>query len=706
MKRILLLLVTVVTAMGATAQRTLADAEHRRSASEEIKENRWLAGSNYLDYDRAYGEGNDRLTPAPKGYEPYYLTHYGRHGARWLLGDRDYMPAIDPLRKAKADGKITAIGLETLDKLERFFPTSKGRMGDLTTVGERQHHGIGKRMAEHFPEIFKTKGVKIDARSTVVQRCILSMIAECEELMAANPTARIHNDVSESLQYYLNQNWRGLVRYSSRTRGAAVDPFRQKLTHPERICEVMFTDQEWVRKNINAGQFMRHLFDVAMNMQSHDGELDRRLHVSNDTGSGADLINLFTDEELYDQWRIRNVDWYTGYGAAPVTGSVMQFSQFNLLKNIIETADTVTQPQATLRFGHEVCVMPLACLLELGNCGAAVENLDSLDAYWRNYDIFPMGCNVQLIFYRPKKGKQGDILVKALLNEKEMSLPVATDQHPYYRWADLREYYVKKLKDFEALEKESTMRQPLTVRGSVGKLRGDVQGVPIDSMNRKVPVVVIMHGFTGNRKETLLTNLADELEKQNVATVRFDFNGHGESEGDFSNMTIRNEIEDAKIVIRQLRKRPWVGPISVVGHSQGGVIATMVAGEMGTDTIASALLYAPAANIPYESKEGMMLGAKFDAKKVPEYVNVWGRKVGRDYILIAQNLPLNATAASYRGPVCILHGTGDTAVPHRFGEELKKQFPNSEIHLYEGENHGFGKARKKAVDEGVEFLLK
>ena len=76
MKRILLLLVTVVTAMGTTAQRTLAEAEHRRSASEEIKENRWLAGSNYLDYDRAYGEGNDRLTPAPKGYEPYYLTQY------------------------------------------------------------------------------------------------------------------------------------------------------------------------------------------------------------------------------------------------------------------------------------------------------------------------------------------------------------------------------------------------------------------------------------------------------------------------------------------------------------------------------------------------------------------------------------------------------------------------------------------------------
>ena len=156
----------------------------------------------------------------------------------------------------------------------------------------------------------------------------------------------------------------------------------------------------------------------------------------------------------------------------------MPFSQRNLLRNIIETADTVTQTQATLRFGHEVCVMPLACLLELGNCAVQVENLDELDQYWQNYKIFPMGCNIQLIFYRPKKAAikreksklagssereqarpevkgSGDILVKALLNEREVTLPVSTDQHPYYKWADLRQYYLDKLAKFDKLNEES-----------------------------------------------------------------------------------------------------------------------------------------------------------------------------------------------------------------------------------------------------------
>jgi len=107
-----------------------------------------------------------------------------------------------------------------------------------------------------------------------------------------------------------------------------------------------------------------------------------------------------------------------------------------------------------LRFGHEVCVLPLACLFELGASGARIEDLEHLDDTWRNYDIFPMGCNIQLIFYRPKKGKQGDILVKGLLNEREQTLPVPTDNYPYYRWADLREYYMKKLADFEQQMKD------------------------------------------------------------------------------------------------------------------------------------------------------------------------------------------------------------------------------------------------------------
>ena len=425
MKKFLFTLAAVMMAVAVNAQ----------TAREEIKANKYLSGSQYLDYNRRLPDKT--LTPAPKGYEPYYMSHYGRHGSRWLISDNSYTGPRDILRDAKDQGKLTVLGEEVLKKIEAFEPTSVKRLGDLSTVGERQHHGIGKRMAENFPEIFKTKNVPIDARSTVVNRCILSMIAECEELAAANPTARFHNDVSESLQYYLNQPWDGLVKETGNDGKLRRENFRDKYTHPERLMKALFNDQQYVFNNLRASSFMRSLFEIATNMQSHDTDIE--------------LFSIFTDEEIYDLWKQNNIGWYIAYGPAPLTKGIMPFSQRNLLKNIIETADTVTQTQATLRFGHEVCVMPLACLLELDNCAVQVENLDELDQYWQNYKIFPMGCNIQLIFYRPKKGKDSDILIKALLNEREAKLPIATDQYPYYKWSDLRQYYLDKLAKFDEM---------------------------------------------------------------------------------------------------------------------------------------------------------------------------------------------------------------------------------------------------------------
>ena len=218
--------------LGATAQ----------TAREEIKENIYLSGSNYLDYDHQLT--TTPLTPAPKGYEPFYMSHYGRHGSRWLIGEGEYTNPLNTLREANSAGKLTAEGKAVLKKLEDFYPTTVKRLGELTTVGERQHHGIGSRMAKNFPEIFKTKNVPIDARSTVVIRCILSMEAECEELAAANPTARIHNDVSESLQYYLNQGWRDRLRQASRNGRSARSEYERKYNHPQRLMKVLFNDQD------------------------------------------------------------------------------------------------------------------------------------------------------------------------------------------------------------------------------------------------------------------------------------------------------------------------------------------------------------------------------------------------------------------------------------------------------------------------------
>ena len=435
MKRLTVLLLTCCMVLTMSAQ----------TAREEIKANKFLSASNYLDYDNY--PATKPLTPAPKGYEPYLMNHYGRHGSRWLINEHQYTGILNTLRKASEQGKLTTAGEDVMRQVDIIYQSSIKRLGDLTTVGERQHHGIGKRMAQNFPEIFKKEGLPVDARSTVVIRCILSMVAECEEIAAANPTAQFHNDVSQSLQYYLNQprsQFLDSVRKSTRSIRHELENKLLKESHPERLMGVLFNDAQWAADSVKAANFVASLFDIAANMQSHD--------------LGLNLYSYFTDEEIYAQWRVRNMGWYIDYGASPLGGGVQPFCQANLLKDIIQVADTTKQTCAVLRFGHEVCVMPLACLLELDNCGYVTDDLENLDQVWRNYKIYPMACNVQLVFYRPVSGK-GDILVKALLNEREATLPVKTRQFPYYKWKDLRQYYLKRLEWFEGKEKESALQK-------------------------------------------------------------------------------------------------------------------------------------------------------------------------------------------------------------------------------------------------------
>ena len=125
-----------------------------------------------------------------------------------------------------------------------------------------------------------------------------------------------------------------------------------------------------------------------------------------------------------------------------------------LLRNIIESADTaMVSPRlsANLRFGHESIVLPLTILMELNNSAVDLTDLEAVASQWRNYEIFPMGSNIQIVFYRPAKKAAytpDEVLVKVMLNEEEVTLPLTPVSGPYYRWSDLRARYMDKLDSF------------------------------------------------------------------------------------------------------------------------------------------------------------------------------------------------------------------------------------------------------------------
>ena len=251
--------------------------------------------------------------------------------------------------------------------------------------------------------------------------------------------------------------------------------------------------------------------------------------------------------------------------------------------------------------------------------------------------------------------------------------------------------------------------QRLTIDGSKGKLAAIIQK-PATQPGEQIPMVIMMHGFGGNKgggeRKTLFDVIADKLEAQGIATIRFDFNGHGESEGEFWQHTVPNEIEDALKVYEYVRDLRYVSTVSVLGHSQGGVVASMVAGKLGAE-IKAAVLMAPAAVLRDDAIRGSTFGSSYDPLNLQgDYIELMGgrQKLGTEYIRTAFSLPIYKTAANYKGALCVIHGTGDKVVPYTYGERYTEQSNNAELYILPGEDHGFMKDMERATDIAVEFL--
>lgn len=251
----------------------------------------------------------------------------------------------------------------------------------------------------------------------------------------------------------------------------------------------------------------------------------------------------------------------------------------------------------------------------------------------------------------------------------------------------------------------NAVKEHLTIDGSRGKLDAVIQRPQMEPGGR-CPMVVLMHGFGGRKEGQIFDLIADSLSEHGMASIRFDFNGHGQSEGDFQEMTVPNEIEDAKKVVEYALDLRYVSSVALVGHSQGGVVAAMTAGELGADVVKAVALLAPAAVLRDDAIRGSTFGKTYDPLDLPEYVDIFGRKLGRNFLKTAFSLPIYETAARYKGPAFIVHGNADRIVPYTYGLRFHQQWPGSEYVLLEFFDHGFGQNIYRATDLVSHFLIK
>lgn len=389
---------------------------------------RWAADSlNIYSSYRTYPVPQVKQTPAPKGFEPVYVSMYARHGSRKLHREDYCSIPLSVLSEADSKGQLTPLGRTVLGKVKKVYDDLGTSLGDLTRVGEAQHRGIAQRMYLSYKGVFTAPGAVVRCYSTVVQRTMMSMFAENSALLSLNPGLEIERSASKSLTCLNNQ-------YS--------DPCSDD---PHRPCD------EYLEGHLDFEPILDRLFSGGRPQIEDKADLVRCLYLTGAIAPCLDiegcyyLRELFTPGELYVLQRGMNYMMYLRCGNSELNGDNTLPSQIPLLQDIVDKADAALAtdaPGADLRFGHDSYVMPLAALINLNGYGTRVSDRAQIEAVFPTYELIPMAANLQFVFYRNKKGI---ILVKLLHNEVESAIPVQTECFPYYRWEDVKAYFAERI---------------------------------------------------------------------------------------------------------------------------------------------------------------------------------------------------------------------------------------------------------------------
>lgn len=388
-------------------------------------------------------------TPAPKGFKPFYVSHYGRHGSRYHCVEYFFRSPMAVLDTLDAHNLLTDEGKSVLADMQVIAEAHDGQIGYLTHKGARQHQDIAGRLYRRCPKIFNQMDrQEVYCVSTAVPRCIQSMANFCLELGRENPSLEITMDAGERFTKYLC-NDEGVPHDNAREVFVRDSVLNANLD-PTRLLTALTTDADEAVKYMKGGA--RKFFAELLNA----GSIGQCLDIQDPY-----IYRHFTTEEIYGIYSYYNVRFYTIMNASVENGRSRDLIGARVVKDIVEKADAAmgmctcdagaghagadcgggNGHCADLRFGHDAGLGPILSLLRLAGFEKEEKMAKSIDGKWYSFEGMPMASNLQMIFYRNKKG---EVLVKFLFNESETSIP-SLGPGPYYRWSLLREYLVSKI---------------------------------------------------------------------------------------------------------------------------------------------------------------------------------------------------------------------------------------------------------------------
>ncbi|MBQ1623917.1 MAG: hypothetical protein IIT50_07145 [Bacteroidales bacterium] len=421
MKRLILLLTAVVLSFSPV---------WGQDARARLQENPERYGGVHHSYE-APAVVTD--TPAPKGYEPFYVSHYGRHGSRYMTSMNSVTRVSHLFDGLDSLGVLSAEGVALHEALKALEQSHEDQAGYLTLRGGREHQAIAQRLYERVPAVFSQPDRdRVIAESSYVQRCIQSLANFTMVLKADAPQLRFDVYAGERFMKHISP---GTSAPRNRSHNAVFDSVLNARFDPTRAMNAWFTDPWEAAQHLgkySVRQFIYYVF--------YAGGINQCLADDYDLPS---IHRFFTEDELYNLWYCENLSRFDSMSNTLENNCRFNETGRKILADFVKKADAAVAGNdvaADLRFGHDTGLLPLLSYLRLKGYEKTVSMTQAAESGWYSFEQMPMGSNLQMIFYRDKKG---DVLVKILRNEQETTIPALKPyKGPYYRWKDLRDYFV------------------------------------------------------------------------------------------------------------------------------------------------------------------------------------------------------------------------------------------------------------------------
>ena len=371
-------------------------------------------------------------TPAPKGYKPFYISHYGRHGSRSDWGGPQYKLVRDILTQADQEHLLTSAGDSLMHEAARIYALHDGMDGRLTPRGVREHAQLAERMYKRYPEVFKNGSKHLRAVSSTTPRCIVSMNGFTARLQALQPDLDMDLDTGEKYYAYIARGENSVL--TARTNKALADYRKTIDWDNETVYKTLFTDPEAAKKLIpDAWNFQNAIYDCA--------------RVSDPFEIPDNMFRYLPFENVVHFHELNFLSAYLNQCDSKLNGEIRIPRSKELVDTLISQADAVisgkVQKAADLCFGHDWPYLGLVCYLGLEGVSERY-TVEEAAANWLPSWFCPFAANLQMIFYRSKKSDE--ILVKFLMNERETRLPaLQAVEGPYYRWNDVKAWCANRI---------------------------------------------------------------------------------------------------------------------------------------------------------------------------------------------------------------------------------------------------------------------